>query len=74
LFDKAVPNPKYIFRIANIQSADGVTCAVAVAMSWPAVRKIAHIHPDYSDGRNAFDHFTVAISKLLPDTEVVSEG
>ena len=31
LFDKAVPNPQYIFRITNIQSADGVTCAVAVA-------------------------------------------
>src|SRR6266478_77990 len=74
LFDKAVPNPKYIFRITNIQSADGVTCAVAVSTSWPEVRKIAHIHPDYSYGRNAFDHFTIAISKLLPDTEVVSEG
>ena len=74
LFDKAVPNPQYIFRITNIQSADGVTCAVAVATSWPEVRKIAHIHPDYSYGRNAFDHFTIAISKLLPDTEVVSEG
>src|SRR5919198_976842 len=74
LFDKAVPNPKYIFRITNIQSADGVTCAVAVAMTWREVRKIAHIHPDYSYGRNAFDHFSIAISKLLPDTEVVSEG
>ena len=25
LFDKAVPQPHYIFRITNIQSADGVT-------------------------------------------------
>ena len=25
LFDKAVPNPKYVFRITNIQSADGIT-------------------------------------------------
>ncbi len=74
LFDKAVPNPHYIFRITNIQSADGVTCAVAVAMTWPEVRKIAHIHPDYSYGRNAFDHFNIAIKKLLPDTQVVSEG
>ncbi len=74
LFDKAVPNPKYIFRVTNLQSADGVTCAVAVAMTWPNVRKIAHIHPDYSYGRNAFDHFTVAIKKLLPDTQIVSEG
>ena len=35
LFDKAVPNPKYIFRITNIQSADGVTCGIAAAMTWP---------------------------------------
>ncbi len=74
LFDKAVPNPKYVFRITNIQSADGVTCAVATAATWPEVRKIAYINPDYSYGRNAFDHFRIAISKLLPGTEVVSEA
>jgi len=74
LFDKAVPNPHYIFRITNMQSADGVTAAVATAMTWPQVRKIAHIHPDYSYGRNAFDHFTVAIKKLVPGTDVVYEG
>lgn len=74
LFDKAVPKPKYVFRITNIQSADGVTAAVAVAQTWPDVRKIAHIHPDYSYGRNAFDHFSIALSKLLPQTEVVSES
>ncbi|MGH7432575.1 MAG: ABC transporter substrate-binding protein [Candidatus Methylomirabilales bacterium] len=74
LFDKAVPNPHYIFRITNMQSADGVTAAVATAMAWPEVRKIAHIHPDYSYGRNAFDHFKVAIEKLVPGTQVVSEG
>ncbi|HEX7124169.1 MAG TPA: ABC transporter substrate-binding protein, partial [Thermodesulfobacteriota bacterium] len=74
LFDKAVPDPHYIFRITNIQSADGVMCAVGAAMAYPEVRRIAHIHPDYSYGRNAFDHFTVAINKLLPGTTVVSEG
>ncbi|TLY59549.1 MAG: twin-arginine translocation signal domain-containing protein [Gammaproteobacteria bacterium] len=41
LFDKAVPNPHYIFRITNIQSADGATCALAVAQTWPNVKKIA---------------------------------
>src|SRR5436305_13484962 len=56
LFDKAVPDPKYIFRITNIQSADGVTCGLAIAQTHPEARKIAHIHPDYSYGRNAFDH------------------
>ena len=74
LFDKAVPNPKYTFRITNIQSADGVTCAVAAAQTWPTAKKIAHIHPDYSYGRNAFDHFMVAYKKLVPGAEVVSKA
>jgi len=66
LFDKAVPNPHYIFRITNIQSADGATCALAVAQTWPDAKKIAHIHPDYSYGRNAFDQFSIIMKKLLP--------
>jgi len=74
LFDKAVPNPHYIFRITNMQSADGVTCALATAMTWPQVRKIAHIHPDYSYGRNAFDHFNIVMKKMVPAAQVVSEG
>ena len=73
LFDKAVPNPHYVFRITNIQSADGVTCAVAVASTWPQVRKLAFISPDYSYGRNAFQHINVALTKLLPGIQVVSE-
>src|ERR1041385_3266901 len=74
LFDKAVPNPKYVFRITNIQSADGITAAVGVAQTWPNVRKIAHIHPDYSYGRNASEHFTLALERLIPGTEIVSEN
>jgi branched-chain amino acid transport system substrate-binding protein len=74
LFDKAVPNPHYIFRITNMQSADGVTCAIATAMTWPQVRRIAHIHPDYSYGRNAFDHFGIVMKKMVPGAQVVSEG
>jgi branched-chain amino acid transport system substrate-binding protein len=74
LFDKAVPNPRYVFRITNIQSADGSTCAVAVAMTWPDVKKVAHIHPDYAYGRNCFDHFSVVTKKLLPKAQNVSEA
>ena len=74
LFDKAVPNPHYIFRITNMQSADGVTCAIATAMTWPKVKRIAHIHPDYSYGRNAFDHFNIVMKKMVPRAQVVSEG
>jgi len=74
LFDKAVPDPKYIFRITNIQSADGVTAAVAMAQTYPHARKIAHIHPDYSYGRNAFDHVRIVSQKLLPGSQIVMEG
>src|SRR5256714_1107752 len=74
LFDKAVPNPRYIFRITNIQSADGSTCALGVAMTWPDIKKVAHIHPDYSYGRNCFDHFSIVTKKVLPRAENVSEA
>src|SRR2546425_3564961 len=47
LWDKEVPNHHYIFRITNMQSADGVTGALAAAMTWPKTKRIAHIHPDY---------------------------
>jgi len=36
--------------------------------------KIAHIHPDYSYGRNAFDHLNIVMKKLMPSAHVVSEG
>ncbi|PYN83165.1 MAG: hypothetical protein DMD87_30475, partial [Candidatus Rokuibacteriota bacterium] len=74
LFDKAVPNPHYIFRITNQQSADGVTCALGIAQTWPKAKRVAHIHPDYSYGRNAFDHVKIVMKKLMPQAEVVSEG
>src|SRR6202795_389235 len=69
LFDKAVPNPRYIFRITNIQSADGSTCALGVAATWPNIKTYAHIHPDYSYGRNCFDHFTIVTKKMLPNAK-----
>ncbi len=74
LFDKAVPDPKYIFRITNIQSADGTTAALAMAQTYPDVRRIAHIHPDYSYGRNAFDHVRIVSQKMIPGSQVVMEG
>jgi branched-chain amino acid transport system substrate-binding protein len=75
LFEKAVPDPHYIFRLTNIQSADGAMAAIGAASAWPEVRKIAHIHPDYSYGRNAFDHFNVVMKKLTPGKiDVVSEA
>ncbi len=74
LFDKAVPNPKYVFRVTNIQSADGVTAAVGAAQHWPKARKVASIQPDYSYGRNVHEHFTLALERLTGGIEVVAEA
>ncbi|MEE9560265.1 MAG: ABC transporter substrate-binding protein [Acidiferrobacterales bacterium] len=74
LFDKAIPNPHFVFRITNIQSADGVTAAVGAATAWPDARTIASIQPDYSYGRNVHEHFTVAMEHLVPGTKVIAEA
>jgi len=74
LFETVVPNPHYVFASNNILSADGVSSAIMVARYWPEIRKIAHLHPDYGFGRYMHAHFNVAIEKLLPGTQIVSEG
>ena len=53
---------------------DGCTTALAIVQTWPKSKRIAHIHPDYSYGRNAFDHLKIVMKKLMPQAEVVSEG
>src|SRR5262249_25403789 len=62
VFDVADPNPKYVFRITNIQSADGITAAIGTAHTWPNVAKIAHIHPHHTYGGNPAAHTTLAIA------------
>ena len=53
---------------------DGCTTALAIVQTWPKSKRIAHIHPDYSYGRNAFDHLKIVMKKMMPQAEVVSEG
>ncbi len=74
VFDRADTHPKYVFRITNIQSADGMTCASAVSQTWPHIKKIAHLHPDYAYGHNAYLHFNLAMDHMLPGTQNVSEN
>src|ERR1700737_521557 len=45
LFDKALPHPRHIFRLPHIQAGHGAACPLGVALTWPEVRKVAHIHP-----------------------------
>jgi branched-chain amino acid transport system substrate-binding protein len=74
LFDKAVPNPHYVFRVTNIQSADGITSAVGAAKAWPTAKKVASIQPDYSYGRNVHEHFMLAYQALVPGAASVVEA
>ena len=74
LFEIEVPKPKYLFGMTNILSADGVTTAIAIARTWPEVRRIAVVHPDYAFCRWFQMHFDAAREKLLPQTQIVSES
>jgi branched-chain amino acid transport system substrate-binding protein len=74
LFDVVVKKPKYVFRVTNILSSDAVSCMLAAAKTWPNVKRIAHIHPDYNFGRVQFVHSKIAAEKLYPGSEIVSEG
>jgi branched-chain amino acid transport system substrate-binding protein len=73
LFERVLPRPRYVFRIGNPHSADGAACAVAVAKTWPDVRRIAGLNPEYGYGRTVFAHFHAAVRKLLPGVQVVAE-
>jgi len=80
LFEQVVKDPKYTFRITNIQSADGVTAALGAIKFYNLMEKdkirIAHIHPDYAYGRNAYQHTQIVFEKVLGKdrVEVVYEG
>jgi branched-chain amino acid transport system substrate-binding protein len=73
LFESVVPRPRYVFRVNNLQSTDGAACAVAVASTWPDVRRVAFLNPEHGYGRSALEHFHVAIKKLLPGAGIISE-
>jgi branched-chain amino acid transport system substrate-binding protein len=74
LFEKLVQRPQYVFRATNILSSDAIALALAVHQTWPEVRRIAHIHPDYMLGRYQQLHFQVAIKKKIPQSESVFEA
>ncbi len=69
LFEKVVPDPKFTFRVTNIQSVDGISVAVGAIKLLNLTEKdrvkIAHIHPDYSYGRNAYAHTQLVFEKVL---------
>ncbi|MFN4045785.1 MAG: ABC transporter substrate-binding protein [Acidilobaceae archaeon] len=80
LFEKTVTDPRFVFRMTNIQSADGVTAALGAIKLLNLVEKdkikIAHVHPDYAYGRNAQAHMQITFEKVLGKdrVEVVYEA
>ncbi|MEM1965240.1 MAG: ABC transporter substrate-binding protein [Candidatus Caldarchaeum sp.] len=77
LFEQAIPNPKYVFRITNIQSSDAITNAVGAVKLLVETGKlkenprITGIHPDYAYGRLINDFGTLAFRKMLPNAEIL---
>ena len=75
LFDKAVPNPHYVFRITNIQSADGVTARAGgrarrgrrPSASPTSIRTTP-------TGATPSTTSTIVMKKMMPKAEIVSEG
>ena len=61
-----MPKPKYVFRLTNIQSADGITAAIGAAQGVAAGPSSRPIHPDYSYGRNVQSISSLAIERLFP--------
>ena len=59
LFDKAVPNPNYSSASPTSSRPTAINLRARGRADLAGREEIAHIHPDYSYGRNAFDHFNV---------------
>ncbi|MBN08631.1 MAG: hypothetical protein CMM45_12465 [Rhodospirillaceae bacterium] len=74
LFEKTIKTPKNVFRITNLVSTDAISCMIKAAKTWPEVKRISHIHPDFAFGRFEYLHARVAGEKLFGGSEVVSEG
>ncbi len=64
---------KYVFRTANTQTADSVMAARYVLSINPNVKTIAGANEDYAWGRDSWDDFKSAMSRLKPDVKMVGE-
>ncbi|MDJ0270278.1 MAG: ABC transporter substrate-binding protein [Aigarchaeota archaeon] len=78
LWEEAVPNPHYVFRTNNTEHVGQVAAAAAATVNLyidsglvPKNPRIIGIHPDYAYGRNSHIIFSKAISKMVPDAEIL---
>jgi branched-chain amino acid transport system substrate-binding protein len=71
LFDNAVPDAEYTYRLAASSSIDAVGAARLVHNALPDVETVAGINQDYAYGRNNWDLFQRGLESLGTDVEIV---
>src|SRR4029453_6768244 len=64
---------KYVFRTSNHQVADSVMAARYVLAVKPDMKTVAGANEDYAWGRDSWDDFKAALSRLKPDVQFVGE-
>ncbi len=64
---------KYIFRTSNTQTADSIMAARYILSIKPDVKTIAGANEDYAWGRDSWDDFKAAMTRLKPDVKMVAE-
>jgi branched-chain amino acid transport system substrate-binding protein len=63
----------YVFRTSNHQVADSVMAARYVLAIKPDLKTVAGANEDYAWGRDSWDDFKTALSRLKPDVQFVGE-
>jgi branched-chain amino acid transport system substrate-binding protein len=74
VFDKADPIRNTYFASTISSRPTAYHGCDRRRQAWPQVRKVASIHPDYSYGRNAAEHFQLALERLLPGVRLVARA
>ncbi len=74
LFEEVIPNPRYVFRIANYDAIDAISHARAILKTFPNVKRIAGIIADYVWGHDEWEILTTTLKKMKPDIEIVAEA
>jgi len=64
---------QYVFRTSNHQVADSVMAARYVLAMKPDLKTVAGANEDYAWGRDSWDDFKAALSRLKPDVQFVGE-
>ena len=64
---------KFVFRTKSHVALDAVGAALAVLKTIPDLERVSMINQDYAWGRDNAEIFALALKKLKPDVEIVSE-